>query len=91
MKIESVQYVDGYILRIKFQDGVEGDVDLSDLISEGIFKVLQDKNFFSKAYTTGYSLAWSEELEIDANNLYLEISGKELNDLEKKNPVHAPN
>jgi DUF971 family protein len=91
MKIESVQYVGGYALRVKFQDGVEGEVNLSDLVEEGIFKVLQDQELFSKAYSTGYSLAWSEELEIDANNLYMEVSGSNVHELKAQNPAHAPN
>jgi hypothetical protein len=90
MKIESVYFVEGYTLHVKFQDGIEGDVDLSDLVSEGIFKVLQDKELFSKAYTNGYSLAWSDELEIDADNLYLEITGEKTIGLKAKNPAHAP-
>ncbi len=90
MKIESVHYVGGYTLHIKFQDGQEGDVDLSDLVSEGIFKMLQNKELFSNAYSNGYSLAWSEELEIDADTLYFDITGKEISRLSTKNPTHAP-
>lgn len=90
MNIESVYFVEGYTLHIKFQDGIEGDVDLSDLVSEGIFKVLQNKELFSKAYSNGYSLAWSDELEIDADNLYLDITGEKMSRVNSKNPTHAP-
>lgn len=90
MKIESVHFVEGYTLHIKFQDGLEGDIDLSDLVSGGIFKVLQNKELFSKAYSNGYSLAWSEELEIDADTLYFDIKGEEMSQLKSKNRTHAP-
>ena len=90
MNIESVHFVEGYTLHLKFQDGIEGDVDLSDLVSGGIFKVLQDKELFCKAYSNGYSLAWSDELEIDADNLYLDVTGEKMSRVNSKNPTHAP-
>jgi hypothetical protein len=37
--------------------------------------VLKDKKQFAKVYTNGYSVAWSNELEIDATTIYLEITG----------------
>ena len=54
MKIESVIYISGFTLHVKFLDGVEGDIELSDLVSKGIFKVLQNQELFAKAYNTGY-------------------------------------
>jgi hypothetical protein len=91
MKIESVKYISGYTLHIKFKDGVEGNVELSDLVSKGIFKKLQDQALFAKAYNTGYSIAWSEEMEIDSDAIYMEISGKSIRDLTAQNPEHASN
>ena len=79
MKIQSVIYISGFTLHVKFLDGVEGDIELSDLVSKGIFKVLQNQELFAKAYNTGYSVAWSEQLEIDSDKIYMEISGKSPN------------
>lgn len=91
MKIESVKYISGFTLHVKFLDGVEGDVELSDLVSKGIFKVLQNQELFAKAYNTGYSIAWSEQLEIDSDKIYMEISGKSIDELLPQNPAHASN
>lgn len=76
MKVKEVQYISDYTISVKFEDGVSGIVKLDDLIEKGIFKVLQDKDQFAKVYTTGYSIAWSDQLEIDANKIYLDITGK---------------
>jgi len=84
MKISEVKYISGYDIRVTFDDGISGIVHLNDLVEKGIFKVLQDKDQFSKVYTTGSSIAWSDELEIDATKIYLEITCKNFGDL--KNP-----
>lgn len=73
MKIQEVKYLSDYAIHIKFEDGVVGTIQLNDLDEKGIFKVLQDKNQFAKAYTNGYSIAWSNELEIDATTIYSEL------------------
>jgi len=77
MKVLEVTYKGDYTISILFEDGVEGTIRLNDLVEKGIFQVLKDTTQFSKVYTTGYSIAWSEELEIDAANIYTELSGKD--------------
>ncbi|MEY4572730.1 MAG: hypothetical protein RLZ10_1978 [Bacteroidota bacterium] len=62
MKISEVKYISGYDIRVTFDDGISAIVHLNDLVEKGIFKVLQDKDQFSKVYTTGSSIAWSDEL-----------------------------
>ncbi|MBX9735238.1 MAG: DUF2442 domain-containing protein [Chitinophagaceae bacterium] len=76
MKVLGVKYKGDYMIQVSFQDGIEGVIDLSDLVDKGIFIELKDTQKFSTVYTTGYSIAWSEELEIDAANIYAEITGK---------------
>ncbi len=45
----SVKVLDGYKLHLTFEDGIEGDVDISALVPfEGIFKPLADHAFFSR-------------------------------------------
>ncbi|HMO33762.1 MAG TPA: DUF2442 domain-containing protein [Lacibacter sp.] len=77
MKILEVTYAGYYMIDIEFEDGTKGCVDLSDLVQSGVFTALKDRNAFAKVYTTGYSVAWSEQLEIDAAALYAEVTGKE--------------
>lgn len=81
MKILEVAYVSDYLISVKFADGSAGIIDLNDFVTKGIFKNLQDKEKFAKVYTTGYSVAWSNELEIDGTAIYLEITGKHFGEI----------
>jgi hypothetical protein len=91
MKVQEVKYISDYIISIKFDDGVNGIIELNDLVQKGIFKVLQDKNQFAKVYTNGYSIAWSNELEIDATNIYSELTGKNFGEILSPKLSHATN
>ena len=76
MKVISVNAIPDFKLHVVFDDGVSGVVDLKVFIQHGLFTDLKDEQLFSKVYTTGYSIAWSDELEIDAINIYAEILNK---------------
>jgi hypothetical protein len=91
MKIQEVKYISDYIISIKFDDGVNGTIELNDLVQKGIFKVLQDKNQFAKVYTNGYSIAWSNELEIDATKIYSDLTGKNFGEILSPKLSHATN
>ena len=91
MKVQEVKYISDYIISIKFDDGVYGTIELSDLVQKGIFKVLQDKNEFAKVYTNGYSIAWSNELEIDTTTIYSELTGKNFGEILSPKLSHATN
>jgi hypothetical protein len=77
MKIKDVKYSGEYSIYVEFEDGTNGIVNLADLVESGIFSVLKDSDKFAKVYSTGYAVAWSEDLEIDAANIYSEITGKD--------------
>jgi hypothetical protein len=81
MKVKEVKYLSDYNISVSFDDGVTGIVDLENFISKGIFAVLKNKAKFEKVYNTGYSIAWSDELEIDAISIYLDITGKDFGDI----------
>ena len=91
MKVQEVKYVADYTISIKFDDGISGTIQLKDLVQKGIFKVLQDKNLFAKVYTNGYSIAWSDELEIDATTIYAELTGKHFGEIFTPKLSHASN
>lgn len=81
MKITEVKYVSDYTINITFEDGISGMINLKDLVEKGIFKILQDKEKFATVYTTGSTIAWSDELEIDGINIYSEITGKNFGEI----------
>ena len=91
MKITEVRYHSDYKIELSFEDGVTGSIDLSELVEQGIFKILKDKELFARIHSTDYSIAWSEELEIDVAELYAEISGKSPQEFFDSNSTYATN
>ena len=47
--IVKVTVLDNYNLHLQFEDGVSGEIDISQIIPfEGVFKPLKDKAYFSR-------------------------------------------
>ena len=91
MKVISVNVISGYKLQVTFDDGVSGIINLKEFIEHGIFAGLKDEQLFNKVYTTGYSIAWNEELEIDAITVYAEILNKTPEEVLSANLNYASN
>ncbi len=91
MKVEEVIYKSDFTIQVKFNDGVVGYFQLNELVEKGIFQELKDLNKFSKVYSTGYSIEWSDELEIDAATIYAEITGKSIGEVIKPKLIYASN
>jgi Protein of unknown function (DUF2442) len=72
-----VEPLSGYRLRVRYADGVEGIIDLSDQVGRGVFVPLRDEAFFrSVQIGDNGQIAWSDELEICPDSAYVEITGK---------------
>ena len=84
-------YKGNYDIHVLFEDGVAGTIHLSDLVEKGIFRLLKDTTQFEKVYTTGYSIAWSDQLEIDAATIYAELSGKTPGEAFSSSQMYATN
>jgi predicted RNA-binding protein with RPS1 domain len=82
-----VKALENFRLFVKFKDGTEGVVDLSEISSKGVFKAWDKDVVFSNVYIDKETkaIAWDENLEIDVNNLYLKIIGKSFDEWKKEN------
>ena len=93
IEILEVQPLAGYRIRLAFTDGVRGEVDLSHLAGKGVFKYWdQAENFKNVSVINGRWLAWSDEIDLDADTLYLKLTGKQPEDLFpvlKEDPSYA--
>ncbi len=80
----SVELKEGYRLHLGFEDGVEGEVDISDLLSfTGIFSGLRDRKEFARVYVdpeTG-TISWPNGADIDPVVLYSRVTGKDISEL----------
>lgn len=81
MKAISVIPLPEYQLQVTFDDGVSGVVDLKDLLQTTVFSVLKDEQRFNKVGFDQSAIFWSNEMEIDLRNIYMELGNKSFDDL----------
>ena len=73
----SVIPLPGHRLQITYSDGVAGEVDLSHLAGKGVFALWNDPCAFERvSIGEGGEIKWSDEVDICADALYLEITKK---------------
>jgi len=81
-KIVGFEVLDGYRVRLRFDDGVEGMVDLGHLVGQGVFAAWRDYGFFRQAFLAAQgALTWPGELDLCPDALYLEVTGKQPEEL----------
>ena len=82
VKLINVTPQAGCRLHLEYDDGTIGNVDLSDLIGKGVFAALSDAATF-EAVTVGEhgEVRWTEDLELCADALYLQMTGKSAEEL----------
>ena len=77
-----IQTKDGFRLWVRYSDGVAGEVDLSHLAGKGVFEEWSDPENFKKAFIADHrAIAWTEEIELCPDALYMDITGKSLEQL----------
>jgi hypothetical protein len=76
-RIVKAQPLNDYKIRLEFADGVTGEVDLSHLVGKGVFARWNNYGNFKKvSFEGGRWLAWSDDIDIDADTLYMKVTGK---------------
>ena len=77
IELVAVEALPQYRLRVVYSDGVEGEVDLSDLVGQGVFSVFTDVEFFGRVSVgSGGEITWEDKVDICPDAVYLEITGK---------------
>ena len=73
----SVKALSDYRVYLEYSDGEAGEIDLSDLVGQGIFKAWQDYSFFERVHLgAGRQIRWSDEIELCPDALYMRLTGK---------------
>jgi hypothetical protein len=77
-----VRPLENYRIWVQYSDGVEGIADLSHLAGKGVFALWNDYRQF-RAVHIGPSgeLAWSDEIDLCPDAIYLKITGMKPEDL----------
>jgi hypothetical protein len=70
-EVIDIKYRGKYVYSIKFDDGVEGDIDFSEYLTKGpVFQALKDSKVFSKAMVEGGTISWPNGVDIAPETLY---------------------
>lgn len=85
----SVKALPNFRIWLRYSDGVEGEVDLSDLAGRGVFAAWNDPAFFNAVRLGAHgAIEWSPEIDICPDSMYLRITGKSIEALASP-PVHV--
>jgi hypothetical protein len=75
--IVGVTSLGGYRLELRFDDGVSGMVDLSDLVDSGVFAAWHDPEAFRRVRIgSAGELMWGDSIDLCPDSLYLKVTGK---------------
>ena len=78
MEITEVKPLEKYKLSLRFDDGVSGVVDLSDIAGRGVFEAWKRDGVFEQVRITKLgALEWPSNLDLCADALYLKLTGKQ--------------
>lgn len=88
---KEVKALENYRIFLKFSDGKEGIVDLSEFRGKGVFKAWDKDGLFGKVFINDETkaIAWNENLELDVNNLYLKLIGKSFDEWRNESIEYA--
>lgn len=82
VEIAEIQPLPGFQLRVAFSDGTRGVVDLSRLAGRGVFSLWNEPGAFERAaIQEGRAVVWSDEADLSADSLYLQLTGMRPGDL----------
>ena len=92
-KITDVAVLEGYHLKLTFDDGKNGTVDVSPLVGKGVFSCWQDREVFERVQIgTSGELLWGDQVDLCPDALYLKMTGVRVEDLfpaAKDGLIHA--
>jgi hypothetical protein len=69
-EINKAKRVRGFIVAMRFNDGTEKQVDISQWFKGPVFRALKDPKFFTKFFIEGGTLAWPNGVDIAPETLY---------------------
>ena len=72
-----VKGLPNYRLYLEYSDGTKGEVDLSELAGNGVFRAWAKPGFFESVYIGEHrEIKWDDEIELCPDSLYLKLTGK---------------
>ena len=77
-----VKALPDYRIWLRYDDGIEGEVDLSELAGHGVFEAWGDPAVFNAVHLTSHgAIEWSSDLDICPDAMYLRLTGKSVEEV----------
>lgn len=79
-RIVEVKPLTGFKIWLKFSDGVEGEVNLSELAGKGVFEAWKKPGVFDSVFidSVSHTVAWLGGIDLCPDSLYAEVTGKDI-------------
>jgi len=72
-----VKPLENFRIWLRYDDGTEGDVDLSDVAGRGVFEPWNDRTFFEAVRLGSHgAIEWGTDIDICPDAMYLRLTGK---------------
>ena len=85
LHVEDARHIENYRVRLEFNDGTHGIVDLSDSLDGTIFEPLKNLDYFKRFRLEGHTLTWENGANFAPE--YLKSKSERLRALEAR---HEP-
>ncbi len=67
----------GYRLWLRYDDGTEGELDLSSLVGRGVFEAWRDSVFFDSVKLGPFGeIMWGNQIDLCPDAIYMRLSGR---------------
>ena len=75
--LKNVKALPLYKLFVEFEDGVNGEIDLSYLTGKGVFSYWNDEQNFKRLKITAHKkIEWNDDIDMDPDAFYLKLINK---------------
>ena len=72
-----VKALPGYRIWLRYDDGAQGEIDLSDMAGRGVFQTWTDPAVFKTVKLGSHgAIEWSPDLDLCPDAMYLRLTGK---------------
>jgi hypothetical protein len=77
-----VKALPNHRIGVRYDNGVEGEIELSDLAGRGVFEPLNHPAYFATVHLgTHGAIQWSSSLDLCPDAMYLRLTGKTAEEL----------
>ena len=78
IRVTEVKALEPYRIWIKFDDGIEGTIDLSSLVGKGVFRVLTDPAEFARVRVDDatHTVSWPDGIDLCPDTLHEDIKAQ---------------